>query len=185
MPVLTDLFILVLLLFLWCWDYPVDHPPRRLIHWLSLPFLYLGLWHSWAMFAPQPIHVNRRLRAVIRWDDGTFELWSPLGPRRSALFNLLYARSFKYECSLLSTAGTGPLQSLAEFLVTQAAEDSAGRRVVRVELVRESSRVLAPTASEIYGPAQLTPLLALDVATGTWSSPARLDTVPSTVPQRI
>jgi len=166
MSVLTDVFILVLLLFLWCWDYPVDHPPRRLIHWLSQPLIYLGLWHSWAMFAPQPIHVNRRLRAVIRWDDGTCDLWTPLGPRRSAFFNLLYARSFKYECSLLSTAGTAPLQALAEFLAAQAADDAAGRRVVRVELIRESSRVNPPGASEIYGPPLLTPLLLFDVASG-------------------
>ncbi len=172
MSVLTDVLILLTLLFLWCWDYPLDHPPRRLIHGLSFPFLYLGLWHSWAMFAPQPIHVNRRLRAVIRWDDGTFDLWTPLGPRRSALFNLLYARSFKYECSLLSTAGRVPLQSLAEFLVRQAADDAAGRRVVRIELLRESCRVLPPAAAEIYGPPQLTPLLALDVASGAWSVPA-------------
>ena len=165
MAVLTDLFILALLLFFWCWDYPVDHPPRRLIHWLSLPFLYLGLWHSWAMFAPQPIHVNRRLRAVIRWDDGASELWTPLGPRRSALFNLLYARSFKYECSLLSNAGPGPLRALAEFLADRAAEGSAGRQVVRVELVRESCPVNAPDAPDVYGPPQLTPLLTLEVAT--------------------
>lgn len=164
MPVLTDVFILLLLLFLWCWDYPVDHPPRRLIHWLSLPLVYIGLWHSWAMFAPQPIHVNRRLRAVIRWNDGTFDLWTPLGPRRSALFNLLYARSFKYECSLLSTAGTAPLRSLAEFLAARATEDAAGRRVVRVELVRESCHVNSPGSIEMYGPPMLTPLLTFDVA---------------------
>ncbi|MEY3175841.1 MAG: hypothetical protein RLZZ436_3755 [Planctomycetota bacterium] len=166
MAVLTDLFILSLLLFLWCWDYPVDHPPRRLVHWLSLPFLYLGLWHSWAMFAPQPIHVNRRLRAVIRHDDGSSELWTPIGPHRSALFNLLYARSFKYECSLLSTAGPAPLRALAEFLAKRAAEDAPERRVVRVELVRESCRVNPPEDAEIHGPVQVTPLLAVDVNPG-------------------
>ncbi|MEJ7591690.1 MAG: hypothetical protein WKF77_09090 [Planctomycetaceae bacterium] len=25
----------------------------------SFPFVYMGFWHGWAMFAPEPIHVPR------------------------------------------------------------------------------------------------------------------------------
>ena len=44
----------------------------------------------------EPIHVNRRLRAVLTFADGSKEDWSPLGPdSRSKVINLFYARSFK------------------------------------------------------------------------------------------
>lgn len=159
---LTDSVILWLLLFLICWDYPADHPPRRLIHWLAQPLCYLGLWHSWAMFAPQPIHVNRRLRAAVTWSDGGVDFWNPLGPAGSPLFNMLYARSFKYECSLLSTAGEAPLRALAEFLAAEAAAGSDGRTVLRVELWREARVVNPPGSAEPLGPARLTALFRYD-----------------------
>lgn len=162
MTIVTDCFILAVLLFLFCWDYPVDHPPRRLIHWPAQPFAWLGLWHSWAMFAPQPIHVNRRLRAAVTWADGSVDYWRPLSPDRSALFNMLYARSFKYECSLLSTAGELPLLSLAEFLVATAGPDAQGRAVLRVDLWREASAVNPPGSAEPLGPQKLVPLYHYD-----------------------
>lgn len=102
-PEVTDAFIIIVLLFIWCWDYPPDHPAKRFIAKFSAPFVYMGFWHGWAMFAPEPIHVNRRLRAVLTFADGVTENWSPLGPEHSGkLINMLYARSFKYEHSLLS-----------------------------------------------------------------------------------
>jgi hypothetical protein len=63
---------------------------------------------------------------------------------------------------MLARGRCGPL---AEFLADCAAEDSAGRQVVRVELVRESCPVNAPDAPDVYGQPQLTPLLTLEVAT--------------------
>ena len=105
---LTNSFIIISLLFIWCWDYPADHPAKMFITKFSFPFVDMGFWHGWAMFAPEPIHVNRRLRAVLTFADGTKEDWSPLGPdSRSKLINLLYARSFKYEHSLLGPRVAG------------------------------------------------------------------------------
>ena len=99
---LTNAFIMISLLFIWCWDYPADHPAKRFIQKFSFPFVYMGFWHGWAMFAPEPIHVDRRLRAVLTFSNGITEDWSPLGPdSRSKLINLLYTGSFKYEHSLL------------------------------------------------------------------------------------
>ena len=93
---MVDLFIGICLFFIWCWDYPPDHPAKRFEQKFSFPFVHMGLWYGWAMFAPEPIQVNRRLRAVLTFADGTTEDWSPLGPdSRSKLINLLYARSFK------------------------------------------------------------------------------------------
>ena len=93
---MVDLFIGICLLFTWCWDYPADHPAKMFVQKFSFPFVHMGFWYGWAMFVPEPIHVNRRLRAVLTFADGTTEDWSPLGPdSRSKLINLLDARSFK------------------------------------------------------------------------------------------
>ena len=93
---LTNAFIIISLLFIWCWDYPGDHPAKKFVQKWGFPFVYMGFWHGWAMFAPEPIHVNRRLRAVLTFADATTEDWSPLGPdSRSKFINLFYARSFK------------------------------------------------------------------------------------------
>ena len=69
----VDVFIVAILLWFWCYDLPTDSPQRRLVGYIQKPFLYLGLWHGWAMFAPEPLHVNRRLKAIIQYADGSIE----------------------------------------------------------------------------------------------------------------
>ncbi len=46
------------------------------------------------MFAPDPIKVNRWLRAVIRCSDGSTEEWQPIDPEEDRVVNTLYVRSF-------------------------------------------------------------------------------------------
>lgn len=82
----VDFFILLLLFFLWCHDLPADLPSNRLVRFVREPFLWLGLWHSWAMFAPEPLHVNRRLKAIIHYSDGAIDEWRPVEPKRSNWF---------------------------------------------------------------------------------------------------
>lgn len=148
---MTDLFIVVLLLFLWGWDYPADHPARRLVQKFSRPFVYLGLWHGWAMFAPEPIHVLRRVTARIRFQDGSVEVWEPVRPQaRKRLMNTLYVRSFKYQHSLLSSGNRHLWAPLCGFLARCAAQ--SGRRVESVELLRDSRAVNEPGAAALYGP---------------------------------
>ncbi len=72
---MIDGFIIVFLLWLWYFNLRADSPLRRLVRYFQELFLYLGLWHSWAMFAPEPLHVNRRLKAVIHYADGSIDEW--------------------------------------------------------------------------------------------------------------
>ncbi len=76
---LIDVFIIILLCWFWCWDLPADLPTKRLIGYGQAPFLWLELWHNWSMFAPEPLHVHRRLKAVIRYADGSVHC--PIGSR--------------------------------------------------------------------------------------------------------
>ena len=148
---MVDLFILLMLLFLWCWDYPLDHPCRFLIHLPGLPLAWIGLWHGWAMFAPEPIHINRRLRAILTFENGSQQVWSPLSPSPSTkLLNALYARSFKFEYSMFSFSMQAMYQPLCEFLIRQATE--SGRSVRSVELIRESRLVNSWEKADVYSP---------------------------------
>jgi len=132
---MVDLFIIVFLLFLWCWDYPADHPARKGILKVSSPFLYFGLWHGWAMFAPDPIHLNRWLRAAIWFDDGSTEDWEPMKPQKSRGLNTLYVRSFKFQHSMLCGKFPHLYTPVCRFLANWASEPH--RKVVAIELFRE------------------------------------------------
>jgi len=147
----VDLFILIFLTFLWCWDYPQDHPARKFVSVWGFPFVYLGLWHGWAMFAPEPLHVNRWLKAVIRFHDGTVEEWEPLRPSKmSKLLNTLYVRSFKFQHSVVCGQYKQLYQPVCEFLARQATDGE--RKVAEIELFREFQSVNGPEADEVYGP---------------------------------
>jgi hypothetical protein len=145
----SDLIIIVFLVFMWCWDYPADHPAKKFITKFSFPFIYMGFWHGWAMFAPEPIHVNRRMKALLYFDDGTTEIWRPLAPEyQQKLINLLYARSFKYEYTLLNPRMSFLYQPLCDFLIGQS--NSASQKVVGVELIRDTQQVNAIGSEAVY-----------------------------------
>lgn len=150
---MVDAFIVVFLLFLWCWDYPPDHPAKRFINLFSFPFVYMGLWHGWSMFAPEPIHVCRWLKAVIAFSDGSVEEWEPLRPvveRR--IMNTLLMRTYKYQHSVVCGANRQLLLPLCQFLAHFTADQH--RTVVSIELFREFRHVNAPGAPTIYSEMQ-------------------------------
>jgi len=138
-----DLLIFVLLLWMWFWDYPADSPGQRLVSVLAAPFCWLGLWHNWAMFAPDPIQVNRRLKARIILADGAVDEWRPIEPRRANWFvDLLWFRQFKYQFSVLSGANRVLWEPLCHWLIQQA--EHHGDSVACVQLVREYQMVQPP-----------------------------------------
>ncbi len=147
---MTDAFILILLAFLWFWDYPPDHPSKKITRMLGFPFVYLGLWHGWSMFAPDPIRVNRRLRAVIRFNDGALEEWCPLWARTSnRLLDMFYVRTYKYQHSVVSGESPVLCEPLCQFLARQV--NSTERFAVEIDLIRQFRIVNPPDAVEPYG----------------------------------
>jgi hypothetical protein len=144
---LIDLFIIVLLIWFWCWDLPRDLPTRKFVGFVQKPFLWLGLWHNWAMFAPDPIRVNRRLKAIITYSEGSVDEWRPIEPGRSNWFlDLLWFRHFKYQFSVLSGANKVLWKPLCDWLCQQAALD--GQTVTSIQLVREYQVVQSPTSDQ-------------------------------------
>lgn len=75
LKVLISLFIAVYLLYGWCWNLPDDRFERRVAMRWRKPYAWLGLWHGWTMFAPNPLAVNRRLEAQIEIAEGPPLIW--------------------------------------------------------------------------------------------------------------
>jgi hypothetical protein len=74
-----NVFIAFHVLGLAIWALP-DSPLRKK---LARPFekyvVYLGLWHSWGMFAPKPLDINFDVQATLKYRDGSTAVW--IAPR--------------------------------------------------------------------------------------------------------
>src|SRR5436190_21609286 len=73
------------------WSLPEESPARQLVKPWSRLVQWLGLWHDWRMFAPNPIAINHRVLVRIDYSDGTRREWRPPftgeeGPWRAFLF---------------------------------------------------------------------------------------------------
>jgi hypothetical protein len=134
----TDLLIAFYCWLAWSWNLPEDAPSRRLIRPLTRVIQWLGLWHDWRMFAPNPVSVNRRIIVRIDYADGTRREWRPPyndneGPWRS----FLHARIRKFmECVLNGKPKTLRV-SLASYVLSQLARMDLGADVVGIEIVNE------------------------------------------------
>ena len=99
------------------------------------------------MFAPEPLHIHRRLRAVIRYTDGSVDEWRPVEPRQSNwLIDFFWLRHFKYQFSVLSGADTVLWKPLCQWLKRQAALE--GLSVQSIQLIREYQTVQPPTSEK-------------------------------------
>jgi hypothetical protein len=87
--------------------------------------------------APEPLHVNRRLKAMLQYADGTVEEWRPIEPLQTNWFiDLLWFRHFKFQFSVLTGSDKVLWPPLCEWLVHQAKLD--GRQIVSVQLIQLS-----------------------------------------------
>ena len=74
MSLLVNSFIAIYLIISWSWSLPTSSPARKLLAPLRPVILYLGLWHNWKMFAPDPVASNRRLQALLDFGEGSVDV---------------------------------------------------------------------------------------------------------------
>jgi hypothetical protein len=90
-------FAAAYLFFAWSWDLPADLPLKRLMNRSRGFVRWTGLWHTWALFAPDPVREDRLVAAdvyletgeVLRWDQPRFDrlgLWAGLRAARERKF---------------------------------------------------------------------------------------------------
>ena len=131
--VLVNFFIVLYLSFAWCWVQPKTSP----FSWLIYPFRkylrWLGLAHSWNMFAPTPTRSNRYMQAELTFASGTVRVWK--APRLSE-FNrfdaFLSERHKKFQLSVLKSTSGFVRPALCEYLIR--AYDSPTDPPVEVKL---------------------------------------------------
>ena len=154
---MTDISLIFFLLLLFCWDLPPHHPATLLIRPLAPAIRFLGLWHSWAMFAPNPIAVNQRLYAILLFSDGRQQRWLPMQAASENWWNrLLYARSWKFEHALLLES-PALRESLCRFLARRVEQYASP--LTQITLYREYQDIQPWSAADVYGPTRTETLL--------------------------
>lgn len=78
-----NVFIAVHVTFLVVWGLPSSLFRTRLCEPITSYMIYLGLWHSWSMFAPTPLATHFDVRAQVAYQDGSTNEW--IAPRMEEL----------------------------------------------------------------------------------------------------
>lgn len=147
MLVLTNVFIVLYIAYAWSWHLPKETFAKRVVDKASPVILWLGLWHSWKMFAPRPCLANRRLilelvhanhRKTIVEDVNLGEL-----SRWSAFLN---CRERKYQINLAGSDHKSHWDALCRY----AAKHYSTRKspVVQVNLVLARQPIPKPGVFE-------------------------------------
>ena len=98
----VNLFIAAYLAFAWLWSLNSRSPLRRLAGPFEKHVKWLGLWHSWNMFVPDPSRTNRYIEAEITLASGAVVTWRAV--RLSELNRInafLSKRHRKYQLNLV------------------------------------------------------------------------------------
>jgi hypothetical protein len=156
MTILINLFIVCYIIFAWGWSYPGKMPAKKLLMPLSYAVNFIGLSHSWRLFAPNPIHATLLLTGIITLDDTSVLIWKPVGAViQNHWQGFLYARERKWQQFLLTGKANYIYLSLCEHLVSVCRH--AGHSPVSVRLVKHECPVSLPgsppgaeTSSVIY-----------------------------------
>ncbi len=147
MLILTNLFIILYLVIAWTWHLPKDSHAKRLVDKASPVVMWLGLWHSWKMFAPQPSLVNRRLiielvhanRKKVVIADTNLESLS----RWSSFLN---CRERKYHSNLAGPDYKSHQDALCRYAASHFSNSNSP--VVRVNLFLAKQRIANPCVFE-------------------------------------
>lgn len=115
--ILINLFIILYLFVAWCWDLPETSLEYRLVNKFRRVILWLGLYHCWKMFGPDPARADRHLQASVLLKDGSTANWTePLLAKMGLFKALLYGRHRKWKFNLLSESNKHLMNSYANYL---------------------------------------------------------------------
>ncbi len=136
----SDLFIVLFLFIAWFWNLPEDAPGKWLVRPLGKVVYWIGLWHGWNMFAPNPVRASRRLAVRVDYADGSRYEWRPPGALPEGFWSaFLHAHHRKFTDNVASGKVKGLRGALAGYAVKKLGEKvPAGAMAVNVAVVEES-----------------------------------------------
>ena len=136
----SDVFIAVFLWIAWSWSLPDDAPAKRLVNQLSRWISWIGLWHSWRMFAPNPTRSTRRLLVQVEYADGSRYEWRPPGTLpEGAWFAFLHSRFRKFTDNVSAGKVKGLRWSIADYAVRRFSNLIPGKPGLSRIVVMEES----------------------------------------------
>lgn len=130
-----DVFIVLFLVYAWCWDLRPDSPYavarrfKKYIYWLSLH-------HSWKLFAPDVSRVDPELRVMIALSNGRQAIWTPprLGVGDCGLLrDFVGYRHRKFQFKLRSQTEHSYQRSMIEYFVRRYTDGDV--RPIRISFV--------------------------------------------------
>lgn len=134
-----DILIVLFLVIAWCWNAPDNSPAKLLVYPLRRFVSFFGLWHSWNMFAPNPIRSSRRLAVEVRYADGSRYEWRPPGTLPETFWQaFLHARFRKFAENVRAGKIKSLQASLADYALRRLAKVvPAGAMATHVSIVEE------------------------------------------------
>jgi hypothetical protein len=135
----SDIAIVVYCWIAWCWNLPADSGLRRLVNPLSPLVQWLGLWHDWRMFAPNPMRTNRRVLVRVDYSDGTRREWRPPSTGDVGWWRgFLYARVRKFSENVYRAQQDALRVSFAYYVLMRMASLEVGAATPRsIEIIEE------------------------------------------------
>jgi len=136
----SDLFIVIFLWIAWSWSLPEDAPAKWLVNHVAKLISWLGLWHSWRMFAPNPTSTTRRLVVLVEYADGSKYEWRPPGTLPEGAWPaFLHSRFRKFTDNASAGKAKGLQWSMADYAVRRFDKLLGGNRsLTHVAIVEES-----------------------------------------------
>ncbi len=120
---------------IWCTDLPKDSVARRLAAPVLRPARWLGLGHTWRLFAPRPARGSTRLvLEVVRADGSVDEVAYP--PPSLRVRGRPIGRALKLKRTLLGRHNPGLRASFARFVVAHDVAPGPAPVAVRYRVER-------------------------------------------------
>ncbi len=133
--VLAGAAFLVGVVVIWCTDLPRDSVAHRLARPVLMPARWLGLGHSWRLFAPRPARGENHLVLEVMREDRTF-LEIPYPPPCLCHRGRQMRGARKLKRNLLARSRVALRSSFVRFLVDHDVPEGSPVRTVRFRVER-------------------------------------------------
>lgn len=142
---LVNTFIICYLFVAWSWNLPSGSFRRRVAQKLGPIVRWLGLWHSWSMFAPEPILVDRKMAVELTYDDQSVDAYDlPYIGDYSRWRSFLSIRDRKYQAVLAKKGADVQRPAICRYFSDHYADPH--RKLLKSQLVVHKRRIPTPTA---------------------------------------
>lgn len=143
----SQIFICTWLFIALAWNLPSDFFAKRCISKVKPVILWAGLWHSWSMFAPAPILVERRMSIRLTMKDGTIEKHDMYKIHEAGLLEaFMRVRERKFQAVLAQKNSKSQRAAICIHTAKKLASDP--EQVAKSELVVTKRKIKSPTETE-------------------------------------